>query len=387
MRYLATAMIIFLTVISLPARPLTVGEQMPELEFIPVGTTEKVSLSAFREKAVVLEFWATWCSPCIRSMQHLKELEQTFGGDLVIIAISDETTARINTFQANTDFPFIYVQESEALREYFPHRVIPHTIVLSPQLKISAITRPEALTESGISVLLAGKAVDLPLKEDRPWDMTLDIFGLDTTARQSFQIQPHRSDAPTHSRSYNKGPFRERRRSFVNFQVPMLYREALNTSVYRMEIPEAPEQETFCVDILVAPEQQAQLEQMLLDSLTAYFGWMASRQPQEREVWVLYAKSTGITLPTAGDVGERRAGGDHFISPDATPAAFAEYLESYGIAGMPVVDDTQIDQRFRFDFSFEPENPDSFFKALDGMGLAVKKEKRVIDVFRLVSLN
>lgn len=357
---------------------------MPELEFIPVGAEEKISLSTFRGKVVVLEFWATWCSPCIRSMQHLKELEQAFGGDLVIIAVSDETNARINTFQANTDYPFIYVQESEALREYFPHRVIPHTIVLSPQLKVSAITRPDALTESGISVLLAGEAVDLPTKADRPWDMTIDIFELDTTARQSFQIQPHRSDAPTHSRSYNQGPFRERRRSFVNFQVPMLYREALNTSVYRMESQEVPESETFCVDILVAPEQRSQLEQILLDSLTAYFGWTVSRQSQEKEVWVLYTESKGITLPAGRETGERRAGGDHFVSPNATPAAFAAYLESYGIAGMPVVDDTQIDQGFRFDFFFEPENPDSFFEALAEMGLAVRKEKRVIEVFKLV---
>jgi thiol-disulfide isomerase/thioredoxin len=278
MRHLVNAMIFFLTVISLQARPLAVGEKMPELEFIPVGTEEKVSLSAFRGKVVVLEFWATWCSPCIRSMQHLQALEESFGGDLVILAVSDETAARINSFRTNTDFPFIYVQESEALREYFPHRVIPHTIVLSPQLEISAITRPEALTESGISVLLAGKAVDLPLKEDRPWDIKLDIFGLDTTARQSFQIQPHRSDAPTHSRSYNQGPFRKRRRSFVNFQVPMFYREAFNTSVYRMKFPEEPELETFCVDILVASEQRSQLEQILRDSLTAYFGWTVSWQ-------------------------------------------------------------------------------------------------------------
>lgn len=356
---------------------------MPELTLNPVGEEAPLLLTDLRGQVVVLEFWATWCSPCIQSMQHLKELEEQFGDKLVVLAVSDERPARIASFMKNTDFPFHYVEENDRLREYFPHRVIPHTVVLSPEQEVAAITRPGALTEAFISGLLRGNMTTLPLKEDRPWDMNTDIFGLDTLALSAFQIQPARPEAPTHSRSYRKGPFKDRRRSFVNFQVPMLYRDAFDISVYRMDYLEEENPETYCVDILVRDSERDQLEAILQDSLQAYFGWTAAWQARETEVWVLSALPDGITLPTAEAEAYSTSGGDHFTCAGATPAKFADYLESHGIAGMPVVDETGSDALFRFDFSFQPENSKSFFEALAGMGMAVKKEQRVIDILVL----
>lgn len=49
------------------------------------------------EKVYIVEFWATWCAPCKRSIPHLTALQQRFGDDgLVIVGISDE---KLNTVQ------------------------------------------------------------------------------------------------------------------------------------------------------------------------------------------------------------------------------------------------------------------------------------------------
>lgn len=368
---------------SLPANSLSIGDKMPDLTFKLVGRNEQASLADFQGKVILIEFWASWCSPCIQSMLHLKALQEQFGAELVIIAVSNEKVERIATFTGNTNFPFLFARESAALRDYFPHRLIPHTVVVSPHQEVAAITRPEALTEDVIAQLLRGESVKLPLKEDHPWDIRVDIFELNSSSQQSFQIQPARPEAPTYSRSYHQGPFKDRRRSFINFQIPMLYRDAFNTSVFRMEYPETETPETYCVDLLVPKAKESQMEEVLRDSLDAYFGWTTAWQPRETEVWVLSALPAGITLPVVDEPADCKASGDHFTSEGAALAAFADYLESFGIAGMPVVDETGSDQLYRFDFSFEPENPDSFFEALADMGLQVKKEKRTIEILVL----
>ena len=49
-------------------------------------------------KVYVVEFWATWCGPCIASMPHLAELQEKYSKDLVVIGVSDEEPEVIEEF-------------------------------------------------------------------------------------------------------------------------------------------------------------------------------------------------------------------------------------------------------------------------------------------------
>lgn len=49
-------------------------------------------------KLYVIEFWATWCGPCLTSMPHLAQLQSKYGEQVTFIGVTDESPTRVNAF-------------------------------------------------------------------------------------------------------------------------------------------------------------------------------------------------------------------------------------------------------------------------------------------------
>ncbi len=68
-------------------RPPRIGGAAPD--FTVQDTDRKVTLSELRGKIVVLNFWATWCPPCVDEMPSLVQLQQRMRGKGVeVLAVS-----------------------------------------------------------------------------------------------------------------------------------------------------------------------------------------------------------------------------------------------------------------------------------------------------------
>ncbi len=50
------------------------------------------------EHVVVVEFWATWCGPCLRNMPHLSALQQQYGSEVQFIGVTDEDEQTVTEF-------------------------------------------------------------------------------------------------------------------------------------------------------------------------------------------------------------------------------------------------------------------------------------------------
>ena len=68
--------------------PGQIGMEAPQ--FTVSDSEHSVSLKDYRGKTVVLNFWATWCPPCVEEMPSLIELQKQVPGNVVILAVSTD---------------------------------------------------------------------------------------------------------------------------------------------------------------------------------------------------------------------------------------------------------------------------------------------------------
>ncbi len=68
-------------------KPTRIGSPAPD--FVVQDGTQKVALHDLKGKVVVLNFWATWCPPCVEEMPSLVEMQKKLKGtDVVVLAVS-----------------------------------------------------------------------------------------------------------------------------------------------------------------------------------------------------------------------------------------------------------------------------------------------------------
>jgi thiol-disulfide isomerase/thioredoxin len=87
-----------------------------------------VDLEQYRGKTMFINFWASWCKPCIDEMPSIQRAQNILnGGDMIFLIVSAESPEEINAFRNSHPYQFKYlrVENSEELGiEMLPTTVI-----------------------------------------------------------------------------------------------------------------------------------------------------------------------------------------------------------------------------------------------------------------------
>ena len=143
---------------------LAVGMPPPALSFTkvlqaPAGT--KASWEALRGKAVVLEFWATWCGPCVAAIPHMNALAEKYKSKPIqFISVTTETESPVTRFLKKKPIAaWIGLDTDKLLNTACGISGIPMTILVDAQGKLAGFTYPTEVTEKVLDDLIAGRAL------------------------------------------------------------------------------------------------------------------------------------------------------------------------------------------------------------------------------------
>jgi thiol-disulfide isomerase/thioredoxin len=93
-----------------------------------------VRLSDFRGKVVLVEFWATWCGPCVRGLPVLADIARREGSDVVFLAINtddSESKERVRDFLRERRLEITALLRGREVSRLFGVGPIPHTVVIA----------------------------------------------------------------------------------------------------------------------------------------------------------------------------------------------------------------------------------------------------------------
>ena len=111
----------------------------------------KVELAALQGKVVLLDFWATWCPPCVASMPHLQKLHDELGDrGLVVLGVNQEPgdEGKVRRFLEKRNLTFPSVVDPGTIHVSYGVYSFPTTFVIDRQGIIRAIFRGPASEEA-----------------------------------------------------------------------------------------------------------------------------------------------------------------------------------------------------------------------------------------------
>ncbi|MEN8176708.1 MAG: TlpA disulfide reductase family protein [Pseudomonadota bacterium] len=137
--------------------PLEDGQPAPALR-LPDLSGNSIDLESYRGKVILVNFWATWCPPCIRELPSMRRLKETLGSEgLEILAVNrQESPRRVAQFlkQTPVNFPVLLDESAESSKAWNAE-VLPTSFLVGPggHIRYTAVGPLDWDSEEVLSVI------------------------------------------------------------------------------------------------------------------------------------------------------------------------------------------------------------------------------------------
>lgn len=352
-----------------------------EIEEYLQAPENQYSAEALKGNAIVLEFWATWCAPCVAVMPHLNNLADKFEGKpLKFISVTTQSKEVVDNFlQSNVIKGWVGLDTDRTVFSAFDVSYIPKTVLLYPDGTVAAVTHASKLDEDVLNRLLDYKPLNLEPDEE-----------IKTVA------QKQRNEEPGVKTSYrvNIGPADKKygaSRIGINefkhdaIRLKEYLAKAYNMPYYQVIGKDSLMNRYLKVDIQAPGLNKEAFDELLKESIKNALGISIEHQRQPMEVYVV----TAPEVPVKGLIKEDEAV-THLSNDDGffagSSARFSNLLKQVTEAtGEIIVDETGLTEKYTWTVSYPPDNKLSVLDTLErNLGLKFRKDTIPIKVIKVV---
>lgn len=158
---------------------LQVGDTMAVIPytFFENNATKTAKLPNANKKMFILDFWATWCTSCIKALPKLDSLQNMFKDELDIIMVNTlqtgDTPEKISRFfdkweaKHNLKLSLKSITQDSVLVAMFPHSLLPHYVWIDENGKVIALTSADQVTAPTIRAILDGVNVQFNNRKEQ----------------------------------------------------------------------------------------------------------------------------------------------------------------------------------------------------------------------------
>ncbi|WP_168204525.1 TlpA disulfide reductase family protein [Olivibacter sp. LS-1] len=402
-------------------KPLRIGDSIPEalwnlpLQMVKAGEegSTTVKLSDYKGKLIILDFWATWCAPCVAAFPKMDSLKKTFADNLALISVTSQEKKMVTDFLGEmleqTSLKGTSIVNDRILSSYFPYRLLPHYVWIDRGGILRAMTGLDVLNAHQIDKLLSSNKAPTYVKEDVGRSYDYDIELKDQVSQQALLKN---STFAAYTKGFSRRNSIDKKNAkitLLNMSIAWFYRiafsefrpELLNPNRFIIEVKdslkvtsggakgEALEKwsvdNAYCYELKMQPADTAKLFEQMRADIAAFFPYDAKIEQREMACLVLGKKSDSVSLETKGGQPILKHDAYSFRIQNLLWKNFTSLLDMYYLqnAGMPFVDETGITGKVDLQIKTRMTDYRELTKVLAKHGLLLKKEIRRVPVIVL----
>lgn len=402
---------------------ISIGESVPEyvwktnfqgIDFRNSRSKNNIqsfALKKYKGKLILLDFWATFCAPCIHNFPNMKAMQEIFPEDLKIIQVNNEpveiaSSLLLRRSKENKE-EFLNVLSDSLLYKVFPHATVPHYVWIGKNGKLLTVSGSDEIDSSKIADAIKGSSTniirkisidtdrqlftnrDLPLEKLQKFSILLkgNISGLGTGNTHKIDTIGHIEYGQTFTNmtfalifsSLGRAVFKADGKYFSNKRI-----------LYEGNKNKAFKEDRYSYEFDVPLDQSAHLNRLIIEDLNIFSPYIV--KVEDRKVSCYYLekipktqiKITGNEGKPTFDIVERDSGRTINLTLTSRPIAdLVGLLDRAKTLEFPVIDRTEINDSITAQITIAG-NVDSVNTELAKLGLRLRLTKAVLKVLTII---
>ncbi|RKR83334.1 thiol-disulfide isomerase/thioredoxin [Mucilaginibacter gracilis] len=149
------------------SKSISIGDIIPDITINNVINYpyKTVKISDFKNKLVILDFWATYCTPCLHLFPKYDSLQKKLGDKLQILLVTSESAKKATALLDRFHYTLPSATSDITLAKLFPHTSIPHEVWIKDG-KVISIGYGEDVNEKTIIAAINNQLINIDIKQD-----------------------------------------------------------------------------------------------------------------------------------------------------------------------------------------------------------------------------